>query len=432
MKDTIKYIISFLLYGNEEAVSLVGYTSDPVEAKNYKIVIRPSENSPLVHPEKTWEDFYPEVKHVLHQRTVTADTDIISVACFLLSRAEEMVVRERDEHGRFLARHSVLSEGNLLSIPVIDEYSRWLLKRLEIPLPSPGFTEINLTHDVDTIAFYRHLRGALGGIARGNISQVFRSIHQLENDPAYTFPWLCDTDSRLRSAFNTDEGNMPPVNIIYFLKASAGKGLDYPQYSLTGKDFKHLLRYLAKYSIQFGLHTSYAAGANGELIKQEKGTLQNALSTIHSERSLPEGNKNYKLSTINRYHWLRSTSIDNMQCLAMSGITDDYTMGFPDHAGFRLCTTRSVRWINPKTLSLTPLTLHPLTIMDCTLSNANYMNLTEEEAFYCSQRLIDKTLQSRGSLTLLWHNSNLEQTSYHKTLYYSLLNYMRQVYALAK
>ena len=166
---------------------------------------------------------------------------------------------------------------------------------------------------------------------------------------------------------------------------------------------------------QIGLHTSYAAGVDGNIIKQEFYTLQKSISTTGRE-----------LSTINRYHWLRASTIDNMQLLASAGITDDYSIGFADRAGFRLCTTRPVRWINPKTLQVTSLTLHPLTIMDCTLSNSNYMNLAEEEAWYLCQQLIDKVRQCNGELTLLWHNHVLTPMSYHRNLYSSILSYLRQ------
>ena len=408
MTDTIKYLLSFLLYGNQDALSLVGYTSDEEEAKRYKVTIRPSDNSPLAHPEKSWEDFYPEVKQVLHQRAITQETDIVSVACFLMSRAEEMVIQERDEHGRFLARHSLLSEGNLLSIPLIDEYSRWLMKRLELPLPEQKIACVNLTHDVDTIAHYRHLRGFLGGIARGKVKQAIAATQHLHDDPAFTFPWLSHTDTKLKN-------KLPSTNIIYFIKASTGKGLDYPQYKLSGKDFGELLKYINKSGAETGLHCSYQAGADANLIKQEKQKLEDALSATANRQPV----------TKNRYHWLRCTSIDNMQILANSGITDDYSMGFADRAGFRLCTARPVRWINPKTLKVTPLTLHPLTVMDCTLSNDNYMNLTEEEAFYLCQQLIDKTRQVGGELTLLWHNSIFTDDNYHKSLYPAILNYLR-------
>ncbi len=416
MKDTIRYIISFLLYGNEEALPLVGYTTDEEEAKKYKVNIRPSDNSPLVHPEKSWEAFYPEVKRVLHGRSVTADTDIVSIACFLLSRAEETIISERDEHGRFLAKHSMLSEGNLLNIPIIDEYSRWLLKRLELPLPAQKMAKINITHDVDTIANYRHLRGFLGGIKRGEMRRAILARKNIEADPAFTFPWLFSVDSQLKTLSEKADNSLPSVDIIYFLKAGNGKLLDYPQYSLSGKDFGHMMYYISKAGAKVGLHTSYAAGLDGNLINQEKQTLEKALSAIK-----------YPFSPVNRYHWLRCTSIDNMQQLASAGITDDYTMGFADRAGFRLCTARPVRWINPKTLQLTSLTLHPLTIMDCTLSNQNYMNLSEEEAFYLCQQLIDKTSQCNGELTLLWHNSNLTEDTYHKSLYHQLLDYIAEI-----
>ena len=110
-----------------------------------------------------------------------------------------------------------------------------------------------------------------------------------------------------------------------------------------------------------------------------------------------------------------------MQVLADAGFTDDFTMGFADQAGFRLQTTRAVRWINPKTMKLTSLTLHPLMVMDCTLSNDNYMGLTEDEAYYFCQRLFDKVKQHNGDLCLLWHNSNPAGNPWQKSIYTQLL-----------
>ena len=96
-------------------------------------------------------------------------------------------------------------------------------------------------------------------------------------------------------------------------------------------------------------------------------------------------------------------------------------MMFPDQVGFRLQTTRAVRWINPKTMTLTPLVLHPLTVMDCTLSNTNYMNLSEDEAYFECQRLFEKVHQNRGEIVLLWHNTNITGNTYHRSLYPKLL-----------
>jgi hypothetical protein len=119
-----------------------------------------------------------------------------------------------------------------------------------------------------------------------------------------------------------------------------------------------------------------------------------------------------------------------MQALADAGITDDFTMAFPDMAGFRLQTTRAVRWINPKNMTLTNLTLHPLTIMDCTLSNDNYMHLDEDEAYFLCEQLISKVRQHNGDLCLLWHNHILNNDTYHKALYTKLLKIICLLYLL--
>ena len=127
----------------------------------------------------------------------------------------------------------------------------------------------------------------------------------------------------------------------------------------------------------------------------------------------------------NLFTYIRK-AYDQLQRLADAGYTDDFTMGFADQAGFRLQTTRAVRWINPKTMQLTNLTLHPLTIMDCTLSNENYMNLTEDEAYFLCERLIEKVRLHHGDLCLLWHNSNIRPDTYHQSLYQQLIRYLAE------
>lgn len=110
-----------------------------------------------------------------------------------------------------------------------------------------------------------------------------------------------------------------------------------------------------------------------------------------------------------------------MRKLVELGVTDDFSMGFPDRAGFRLQTSRAVLWIDPERMQLTELVLHPLTIMDVTLSSDNYMHLDHEEAGYISQQLIDKVQMHHGDLCLLWHNSSLGSDSYLRPLYKQII-----------
>ena len=254
------------------------------------------------------------------------------------------------------------------------------MKALELPLPSAKYEHIYLTHDIDTIAFYRHLRGFIGGFLRDGMDPALDAIEDIKLDPAYTFPWIMKQDKKIAEA-----------EMIYFVKHTQGKGYDYPQYRLNGRDWKRVKAYLLRNKAQLGLHSSYYGKIN-----------------------------NPDHYTLHRSHFLRC-DIDQMQHLADAGITDDFSMGFADRAGFRLQTTRAVRWINPVTYTLTPLTLHPLTVMDCTLSNDNYMNLNEDEAYFVCEQLFSQVKKHGGDLCLLWHNHIFHNT-YHKSLYPKLLN----------
>ena len=383
MQAIIDYIITFLLYGNSPAAKQVGYTADESQWEKYRVVIVP--NGQLGK-----EIIIPHLDELQVEQIEAPDdqptrwiirTDMVYNTFFFISRAEELINPQRDEHGRFAAKYSLLSQHNRLMIPLVDEYARMLMKLLDLPLPTPSFSKIYLTHDIDSIAQYRHLRGAVGGIIRGEWRKVLASQKDIHNDPAFTFPWLIAQDKKVKGA-----------ECIYFVKDTPGKKYDYPQYNLRRKDFALVKQTLETSGAKIGLHSSYYG--------------------IHGAESWKEGG--------HRSHYLRC-SIDQMQALADAGIRDDFTMQFPDQVGFRLQTTRPVHWINPKTMQLTDLLLHPLTVMDCTLSNTNYMHLSEDEAYFECQRLFEKIHQNAGEIVLLWHNTNPTGNIYHRSLYPKLL-----------
>lgn len=378
MKEIIDYIITWLCYGDAEAAKRVAYTDDERALETHDVIIVPCGHMgrDIVAP-----DLKRAVVEMPAKNKSIIRTDIVYTTFFFISRAEELINNQRDEHGRFSARYSILSQKSRLQIPRLDEYGRLLLKQLGLPVPEAGFGHIYLTHDIDAISQYRHLRGALGGFQRGETKAVLAAWRDIHNDPLYTFPWLLEQDSKVAGA-----------EAIYFVKRTQGRGFDYPQYCLHGRDFKRLKHMLRHNNVYLGVHGSYY----GTIPKIE-------------------------YSRMFRAHYLRS-SIDHMQRLADAGYTDDFTMGFADSAGFRLQTSRAVRWINPKTYQLTSLTLHPLIIMDNTLSQANYMNLTEDEAYFLCERLIDKVRLHHGDLCLLWHNNNIQPSTYHRSLYEKVIS----------
>lgn len=375
LNDVIQYLLTWLCYGNKEAAARVTYTDDEKALDQYDVIIVP--NGSLGN-----RIVLPDMKEVVVEHPAKGKsiirTDILYNAFFFISRAEETYNTERDEHGRFAAKYSLLGESNRMQIPLLDEHARLLLKCLDAPLPEPGFNSIYLTHDVDAITQYRHFRGFIGGLVRGETEQVKRAFGDIHKDPLFTFPWMIRQDAKAAHAKK-----------IYFIKNTKGKGLDYPQYNLKGNDYKYLEHMLLDSGAKLGLHSSYY----GDLAPLT-----------------------FNQSPFHRSHYLRC-SINQLQRVSKAGLTDDFTMGFADCAGFRLQTTRAVQWINPVSMTIMPITLHPLIIMDTTLSNTNYMNLSEDEAYFLCERLIEKVRMHHGDLCLLWHNSSFVHNKYHKTLY---------------
>jgi len=404
---------------NEHLAGEIGYTNDEKEFEKFRVIIRPSgffdkENYgkifslpklPLQKIDNTEILFgTPEIEQI--NGKIFVNTDIIASSFFLLSRYEEWVCSDVfDEHSRFEGKKSLQYRANFLHRPLVDEYvvllRKWLkITGLEPNEPQQQIKKIFFTHDIDFLEYYRHLRGFFGGMLRG--ANVFKSLQNIKNDPAYTFDFLVEQDAKVKDAEK-----------IYFVKAAKkAKCFDYPQYNLNGSDFQNLAKFLQKNDCKIGLHSSYNAFANPQEIKNEKIRISKAIA---------------KDVISHRTHYLRILPPNQPEFYTKAGITDDFTLGFADVAGFRLGTCRPVRWLNPQTLEIENITLHSLTIMECTLSNENYMNLDFESAFETCKNLIKEVKKHNGELVLLWHNTAVipNANGYQRELYEKVIEKCR-------
>lgn len=431
MQDIITYIIRFLLGDHvpSEVASYIGYTADKSEYGKYKIVIEPSSffapetyATPASLPSEPLEQIAgipllfgkPEVRY--EKDTLVTTADIIAGTYFLITRYEEIVKRDtRDKHGRFCGKQSLPGRAGFIHRPVVDEYGRLLRKWLETQgmkmSPEPRkIKKIYLTHDVDAPFYCRTVRAAIREtVKRGKPIFALKNIlRKSDKDPYYTFPWLMEQDDELRRNLGTER-----CEIIYFFKSGGQGRYDKPLYNIKSTDMQSLFTLCREKKVTIGLHSSYRAGIDPGAIVEER---RNLCRTVGNE------------ITCNRHHYLDSREPEDMDKLIDAGITDDFTMGYADMAGYRLGTSRPVRWINPVTKKMMNLTLHPLTIMECTLSNERYMNLKYEEALAYCRELIKQTANKNGDLTLLWHNDSVAeaavlptQTSWQKKLYETLL-----------
>ncbi|HRZ97914.1 MAG TPA: polysaccharide deacetylase family protein, partial [Paludibacter sp.] len=397
-----------------------------------KLVIIPSgffdddvygtENSMPVLPLKIWEESpllfgKPEVAKI--DDTVVLYADLVASTYFLISRYEEMVRKDvRDFHKRFPGKESLPYRAGFIDRPLVEEYSMHLRSLLsdigfKIPETEKKIKKVYLTHDLDQISHFRNVRSLIGGLIRGikrpnELNKALKSFFGgLRFDPWYTFPFLYKLDNELLKSMGSNR-----CESILFIRAGVKRRKeDRPFSNLIHPDYQNLIKYTKRKGLKIGLHTSYSAGINPDLIEDEKKRLEHYAKTT---------------TTYNRHHYLNTREPIDMIALVNAGITDDFTLGYADMAGFRLGTCRPVKWINLLTKEVSALTLHSLAIMDVSLSDKRYMFMSAHDAYQYCEQLINCVESYNGELVLLWHNTSVEKTTqlYHRKLYKDIIKYL--------
>lgn len=414
MKTVLSYIIKFLIGGDKagELSSLIGYTSDPNKFSRYRVVIIPS---PFFRDEVYGTDqsmpklplqevegvplLFGSPKMEWIGDTWVVHADILASAYFLLTRYEEIRKRNvRDIHGRFPGKESLPYKAGFIHRPIVDEYGqllrRWLRQtRVQSAKEPPArIRKIWLTHDVDAPFYCRTFRSFVRETIKGSgLANAWKMYHgPLASDPFFTFPWLLEQGNELRNAIGKER-----CESLFFIKTAGTSAQDKPLYQLHSKDLQELLLLCKAENRNIGLHSSYDAGKKPLHIASEKKLLEKYTG---------------KPVVYNRHHYLTSREPEDMDWLEKAGITADFTMGYADVAGFRLGTSRPVRWINPENWRISSLVLHPLILMECSLNEPAYMNLGYEEALAYALQLTEQVSRANGELVLLWHNDIVATT----------------------
>ena len=445
-----QYLIDFLIgpvvlqgHGQERyrrRFELIGYTSDPEEMKQYPIVIIPSgffdrriygteaaypqlpltewRGIPLLFGEPR-EEWHPETGQLILY------ADLLASAFFLVSRYEEMYCRkQRDDYGRFLGKYSLPYRAGFLQRPIVDEYGATLRQLaldyglverygLQLEERPQTFSHINLTHDLARPYNYRGWRSFLRAWLREgkSLRQALRLVLSPDaEDDYYTYPKFLEWDKALRDQL--DKGQ---VDLYFFIRMPSRHALDKPCYRPRSPYIRRILLEGKRHGVRLGLQSSFAAGKHAERIREERRLFE------HYFKQRPQGV---------RHNRLMSCEPEDLLQAYFSGFRNDFTMGYPDVAGFRLGTCRPVRFINPNTRLLTDLVMHPLILRDLTLSDARYMALDQAAATELAEQLVRTTARYNGSLTLLWHNDLLSQRTHpwHSVLYRAILRLVAELH----
>lgn len=152
-------------------------------------------------------------------------------------------------------------------------------------------------------------------------------------------------------------------------------------------DIKNEVSIILDEGFEIGLHTSYHAYNNLEMIKNEKKKLEE----ITKKRIIGVRN-----------HMLRFEIPTSWEVLSKSGLKYDTTLGYHDIVGFRNGTCHPFLPFNRINDNMIDIIEIPLCIIDVTL--LCYMKKNAKQSWEIIKNIIDSVEKCNGVLTILWHN----------------------------
>ncbi|MHA7816754.1 MAG: polysaccharide deacetylase family protein [Pseudohaliea sp.] len=347
--------------------------------------------------------------HGVSAPSMALPIDILGTAFVLLSRYEEAVLSERDNHERFPATASLAYRAGFLHRPLVDEYVEVLWAALQRLWPGltrrPLESRTLVSCDVDSpFAFDgdgRWIARRIGGdlLKRRSPALARRSMRAWWNarggdyslDPhRLGLDYIMEVNERAgrRVAF-------------YFIAANTDLRLD-THTSLDDPRMRALLREIHLRGHEIGCHPGYNTFRHPEAMAYSVATLRRVLRE--------EGIEQPVLGA--RQHFLRWETPRTARLLEDNGVAYDSTLSYADCPGFRCGTCREYGFYDVGTRRPLRLRERPLIVMECSVIADRYLGLGySEDARREIERYKAACSKVRGDFTLLWHNSQFEHPS---------------------
>lgn len=368
-----------------------------------------SSEIPVIYGQRIGEDSY----YAECDGDIRLGVDIFGSTFFMLTRYEEVVKSDRDQHDRFPATASLAYQEGFLERPIVNEYLEILwacMKRLW-----PGLERkhrqyrVVLSHDVDQpfsvidsppVCVARNLAGDLfrrkdAGLALRRIqAYVSCGTKREQLDPNATFDFIMDTSEKhgLCSAF-------------YFMTAKQRSRFD-DGYPIGGGHIRRLLQSIAARGHEIGFHASYDTFRDPLLARAELGRLCKTMD----EENIAHGPMG------GRQHYLRWEAPLTWRIWDELAMCYDSSVGFPYDPGFRAGVCYEYPVFDLLARVELQLIERPLAFMEISMLADD---CTDKDTHGLIERIGNyKDICNRynGDLCLLWHNSNL-RSARHKRLY---------------
>jgi hypothetical protein len=265
--------------------------------------------------------------------------DPFATCFYFLSRHEEYTHKDKDEHGRFMAKNSWLWQNGWQSKPIVNWIADWLgqylAKSFRIENTVARTFSIAPTVDIDNpFAFY--------GRANGLKLSIFKSIFTLKwNEAKHKLSAKKDAKN---DPFNTHSLLIKHLknkkSVVFFLMKSGGKN------SISGSDaIKNVVSLYRNANLDIGIHPSYQV--------QDLSAEINTLKTSAKQAI-----------TKSRHHFIATDYTKDISLLAKDGVLEDFSMGYGNQNGFRAGICVPFVWFDLCTNQATNMLINPFVFMD--------------------------------------------------------------------
>lgn len=365
----------------------------------------------LLHEEHI-RDTLPELPYerlpvIFKTRGEDLHYDVFAACFFFLSRYEEYVIDDVDQHGRYHAERTIAWRAGYLETPLVNLWIEDFLKKLksrfsELVWSKPAY-RFRSSMDIDNTWAYMHKPRwrLLAATIRDKLNNDGSSIKERkavlrrhQPDPFENYDEIIEIHK-----------NRTPLCLVFWLMG------DYARFDKNipwwNKHQKALIRRLSEH-FDTGVHPSYKSGKSFRYMEKEKKRLENILNTKVSK---------------SRQHYLRLKVPDTFRRLEKLGIQEDYSMGFPSYGGFRSGATFAYYPYDIENERPFTVKTFPVTIMDATLKY--HLNLRPEQAERTIGNYIRLFREHGGDFIPVWHNESLSDSGVWKgwkKVYIGMLN----------
>lgn len=336
--------------------------------------------------------------------------DIFGSVFFMLSRYEELITPERDNHDRFPATASVAYRAGFIDRPLVNEYLEILWACMQglwggqeagkgLARKTRQFRKF-ISCDVDHP--FDHAGYSLSKTVKRMAARVLR-----DRNPKLA---VLDGLNYCFKKMGSDRFDSYRNNIEWLLQVNKAAGNTVAFYfipvqtSLSHEDANavddpkliNLIKHIIDTGHEVGMHPGYNTYDNPKNFNRSAQTFKSILNS-----------QGIAIAEIGgRHHYLRYDVSVTPGLWAENGFAYDSSLGYADKAGFRTGSCYEYSMYDLAGRQPLRLKQRPLIVMDCTIVSKQYEGLGFTEAAKARFHYFEEVCKRyRGDFALLWHNS---------------------------